>query len=128
MDLKILLSRTLRWGVSIACLTALVGGVLYLLREGGKPFDVELYRHFSYAAEKSDSYTTLSGIWAGFTSFTAVGWIQMGVLFLILTPILRIVISLFDFVTERDWLYAAITAVVLAVILVNLLGGDKIVG
>lgn len=125
MDLKILLSRTLRWGVSLACLTAMVGGVIYLLREGGQPFDVELYRHFSYDAVQPESYTTLSGIWAGFTSFTAVGWIQMGVLLLILTPILRIVISLFDFVTEHDWLYAAITAVVLAVIVMNSIGGDK---
>ena len=128
MDLKILLSRTLRWGVSIACLTAFVGGVLYLVREGGKPFSLNVYRHFSYDGNQPDSYTTLSGIWEGFTHFTAVGWIQTGVLILILTPILRIVISLFDFVSERDWLYAAITAVVLAVIITNSVCGSTFVG
>lgn len=128
IDLKILLSRTLRWGVSIACLVSFVGGVIYLSREGGKTFSISDYRHFSYAADQPDTYTTLSGIWEGFTQFTAVGWIQTGVLILILTPILRVVISFFDFMVQRDWLYAAITATVLAVILFNSLGGDTIVG
>ena len=127
MDLKILLSRTLRWGVSIACLISFIGGVIYLTHEGGKPFSLSVYRDFSYAAEQPDSYTTLSGIWEGFTQMTAVGWIQTGVLLLILTPILRVVISFFDFLFQRDWLYAVITAIVLAVILFNSLGGDTLV-
>lgn len=124
MELKTILSRTLRWGVSLASLTALAGGVLWLVREGGAPFEADLYRHFSYAAEKPDSYTTLHGIWAGLTGFTAEGWIQTGVLILILTPILRIVVSLYEFVAERDWLYAVISAVVLAVILANSFAGE----
>ena len=40
-----------------------------------------------------------------------------------MTPIMRVVLSLVDFVQERDWLYAAITAVVLAIIIVNSIGG-----
>ena len=47
----------------------------------------------------------------------------MGVIVLILTPILRVVLSLFDFLRERDWLYSIITAIVLAVILCNSVGG-----
>ena len=127
MDLKILLSKTLRTGVSLACLTAFVGGVLYLVREGGKPFSLSVYQYFSYDAHQPASYTTWTGIWEGFTQFTAVGWIQMGVLLLILTPILRIVISLVEFLSEHDWLYAAITATVLTVILFNSVGGDTFV-
>ena len=122
MELKILLSRALRIGVTLACLVAAVGGILYLCSEGGKPFDLSEYQNFSYAADHPDSYTTLGGIWEGFTHFTAVGWIQTGVLILILTPVVRVLLSLFEFVTEHDWLYAVITAVVLAVILFNSLG------
>ena len=55
--------------------------------------------------------------------FTAIGWIQTGVLILLLTPVLRVLLSLFDFLRERDWLYAFITAVVLAVIISNSLEG-----
>ena len=55
--------------------------------------------------------------------FTAVGWIQLGVVVLLLTPVMRVALSLVDFVKERDWLYAFITAVVLSVIIVNSIGG-----
>ena len=39
------------------------------------------------------------------------------------TPIARVVLSLFDFIVEQDWLYVAITAIVLTVIISNSLGG-----
>ena len=77
------------------------------------------YQNFSYEAPHPAEYTTLPGILQGFCQFTAIGWIQTGVLLLILTPILRVLLSFFDFVKERDWLYAAITAAVLAVIISN---------
>lgn len=119
MDIQLLISRTLRWGVTIASLVAFVGGILYLSQHGSEPFDLAQYRQFSYAAAHSADYTTLPGILQGFSRFTAVGWIQTGVLVLILTPILRVLLSFFDFLKERDWLYAAITALVLAVIVSN---------
>ncbi len=125
MDIQLLISRTLRWGVSVATLVAFVGGTLYLLHHGGEAFDLEEYRNFSYDAPHAAEYTTLRGILDGFWAFTPVGWIQTGVLLLILTPILRVALSLVDFLKERDWLYAFITAVVLAVIVANSLGGIK---
>ena len=69
------------------------------------------------------AYTTLEGIFSGVVGFTAVGWIQFGVVVLLLTPVMRVALSLVDFVKERDWLYAFITAVVLSVIIVNSIGG-----
>ena len=59
----------------------------------------------------------------GVAAFDAYSCIQLGVVALILTPILRVVLSLLDFTLERDWLYAGITATVLAVIVVNSIGG-----
>lgn len=131
MDIQLLISRTLRWGVSIACLIAFVGGVLYLVCHGGEAFDLAQYQNFSYTDTRAvdyttlTDYTTLDGIFSGFKNFTAVGWIQTGVLVLILTPIMRVALSLIDFLKERDWLYALITAVVLAVIISNSLEGVK---
>ena len=119
IDMQLLLSRTLRWGVGISCVVAFVGGLLYLLHCGNDPFCLADYRRFSYATAADPSYTSLPAILGGFLDFTPVGWIQAGVLLLILTPILRVVLSFFSFVEERDWLYAAITAVVLAVIISN---------
>ena len=45
--------------------------------------------------------------------------IQLGVVALLLTPIMRVVLSLFDFLKQKDWLYVAITAFVLGVIVMN---------
>lgn len=125
-DMQQLIGNTLRIGVSLACLVAFIGGIIYLVKHGGETFSFDDYRNFSYSqAEQHTDYTTLSGILAGLTSFSAIGWIQTGVLILILTPIMRVLLSLVDFVKERDWLYAIITAIVLAVIISNSLGGIK---
>lgn len=118
-DIQLLIARTLRIGVSLACLVAFIGGAMYLVAHGGESFDIARYQDFSYTDAHSATYTTLSGILSGFASFTAVGWIQTGVIVLLLTPIFRVLLSFFDFLRERDWLYAGITAVVLGVILVN---------
>ena len=114
-----MIAHTLRWGVSIACALAVVGGAIYLFQHGGEP--MKDYSHFSYDAQPEgyEQYTTLGGILRGVASFTAYGWIQLGVVALLLTPVVRVLLSLLDFVKQRDWLYAAITAAVLAVILAN---------
>ena len=121
-DLQQIIGNTLRWGVTIACTIAAIGGVIYLSRHGSEPLPNYTTFDPATAAAQTD-YTTLSGIWEGVTTGHGRSFIQLGVLALILTPITRVVLSLFDFLQERDWLYAAITAVVLAVIISNSIGG-----
>lgn len=121
-DLQQLIGNTLRWGVTIACTLAAIGGVVYLSRHGGEPLPDYTSFDPASAAGQTD-YTTLSGIWQGVMTGHGRSCIQLGVLALILTPIMRVVLSLFDFVLEHDWLYSAITAVVLAVIISNSIGG-----
>lgn len=120
-DIQQLIGNTLRWGVSIACLIAFFGGVIYLFQHGSEP--VPDYTRFDYDTPHPANYTTLTGIVQGVCAFAAPSWIQLGVVALLLTPILRVVFSLIDFLQERDWLYAAITATVLAVIISNSISG-----
>lgn len=116
-DIKQLIGNTLRIGVFTACFIALIGGIIYLWKHGADPMPD--YSHFSYSDAHPEAYTTLGGIWAGILDMNAYSWIQAGVIALLLTPILRVTLSLFDFLRERDWLYAFITAVVLAIIISN---------
>lgn len=116
-QLELLIAQVLRWGVSIACFIALVGGALYLSRHGSEPMPD--YSTFSYEAAHPAEYTTLDGILAGIRAMNASSWIQMGVIALLLTPILRVALSLVDFLAKRDWLYAFITSIVLAIIIGN---------
>ena len=120
-DIQQLIGNTLRWGVSIACFIAFIGGVIYLFQHGGDAMPD--YTHFDYDESHPEAYTTLSGIWEGLLSLQSQSWIQLGVIALILTPILRVAFSLIDFLQEHDWLYAIITAVVLSIIIFNSIGG-----
>ena len=125
-DMQQLIGNTLRIGVTLACIIAFIGGIIYLTSHGSEAFNIETYRNFEYGhAEAHAEYTTLTGIWQGLTSGTAFGWIQTGVIILLLTPIMRVLLSLLDFIKQHDWLYAVITAVVLGVIISNSLGGLK---
>ena len=123
LDLQLLIARTLRWGVATAATIAAIGGIIYLVQHGSDPMPD--YQTFSYddPAFHPADYTTPEGIWEGIVSMNSRSWVQTGVIVLILTPILRVVLSLFDFLRERDWLYSIITAIVLAVIISNSIGG-----
>lgn len=113
-----LIGNTLRIGVFAACIIALLGGIYYLATTSGHP--VPDYTTFHKGAV---SYTTFEGIVRGAFSLSATEWMQLGVVVLMLTPIMRVVLSLIDFSIQRDWLYVAITAIVLVVIIVNSLVG-----
>ncbi len=48
---------------------------------------------------------------------------RVGLLVLLLTPVARVVASVFEYVHERDWLFALMTLIVLVIILGSLLAG-----
>jgi uncharacterized membrane protein len=66
------------------------------------------------------SLRSLSGIILGAASLRAEWIIAAGLLLLIATPIARVAVLLAVFLRERDRLYVAVSAVVLAVLLLSL--------
>jgi len=48
---------------------------------------------------------------------------QAGLFVLLLTPVARIVASVFEYTRDRDWLFASLTFVVLAIVVGSLLVG-----
>lgn len=56
----------------------------------------------------------------------AKGIIELGVMVLIATPILRIFFSLIGFILEKDRLYIGITLIVLLVMMFSIFGGLKV--
>ena len=47
--------------------------------------------------------------------------VRFGLLILIATPVARVVLSIFAFALERDWVYVGIAALVLAILLYGLI-------
>lgn len=119
-DVEQLVGQMLITGVITASIVVLVGGILYLSRNGGG--NVPDYKVF---AGEGDGYTTFSGIFRGAFQLSTKEIIQLGVLVLIATPILRVACSLFAFILERDKLYVLITLIVLGIIMFSIFGGIK---
>lgn len=120
-DIEKLIGYLLRYGVITASLIVFIGGIIYLHQ----------YQHSSIPAYhtfvgEQAGFTTISQIMSGVGSFNAKGIIQLGVLVLIATPILRIFFSLIGFILEKDRLYILITFVVLSVMMFSIFGGLKV--
>lgn len=66
---------------------------------------------------------TLSGIFTSASHMHSRGFIQLGIVLLIATPIARVVFSAWAFAAQRDYTYVVVTLIVLAVLLYSLLTG-----
>ena len=76
-------------------------------------------RHRALATAAPD----ISGVWARIEALRPSGFLALGILILIATPILRVLGSFVVFLYERDWRYAGVTLIVLLVLAASLLLG-----
>lgn len=112
-----IIGNLLRAGVLAAAAVALVGGVIVLIRHGSRLAD-----YASFTGEAAE-FTSIGGIVRGVLALDSRALVQLGLVLLIATPILRVIFSLVAFVIQRDRLYVIISAIVLAVLLFSLLFG-----
>ena len=109
----------LRTGVLIAAFFVLTGGVLYLMRQNG-PIPNDHVFH-----GEPEELRSVSGVVHAALALRGEGLIQFGLLILIATPIARVAFSLFAFLYQKDWVYVAVTLVVLGLLLYSLLGSHR---
>jgi uncharacterized membrane protein len=114
--IEVIVGHLLRIGVIVSGTIVLWGACVYLFRHAHEPADYRIFR-----GEPSD-FRTIPGIIDSVLNGRGRGWIQLGLLFLIATPIARVVFCVVGFALERDRLYIVFTAIVLAVLLYSLLG------
>jgi uncharacterized membrane protein len=114
--LKEAVSRILLFGVVLAALTVLVGGLLFLARHPHKTAD---YRDFNQAAPYARD---LAGIARNVLALKSYGIIQLGLLLLIATPVARVAFSVAAFAAGKDVKYLLLTLAVLGVLLGSIAG------
>jgi len=107
-DLNRLIFHVLRGGVVVSVALLLFGFVLGGLT--GHPLPVHT--------------TSLRDLSLELFKFNPDGYLSLGVLLLIFTPMVRVFLSLIAFAEERDWTYVLLTGIVFA----NLLVGVILVG
>jgi uncharacterized membrane protein len=114
--IEIMIGNLLRAGVLIAAAVVVIGAVIYLSQYALQPANFSVFRGEAAALR------TLPAIVRGAMHLHGKSVIQFGLLLLIATPIARVVFSVIGFADEHDYLYVALTLIVLAVLLYSLIG------
>lgn len=108
---EVVVSKWLRVGVLASAAVILTGLLLFLISgDSGYP-------------EKTFP-TSLAGIYSGLLSLKSYAIILTGLIMLIVTPVLRVFISIFVFLHERDYLYVGITIVVFLILVASFFIGS----
>ena len=109
-DVEILIGQILRIGVIISALVILFGLILLMLTQtSGYPGNV--------FPDKP------SVILQGVIALKPFAVMMFGIFLLILTPVLRVVVSIYAFAKESDYLYVVITTIVLIILAVSMVVG-----
>ena len=114
--IEIILGNLLRAGVLLSAAIVLCGAGVYLWYHGREHADYRVFR-----GEPSE-FRTIPGVIESVMSTRGRGLIQLGLLFLIATPIARVCFSVVGFAIERDRLYVIFTLIVLIILLYSFLG------
>ena len=114
--MELALAMLLRAGVLLAAALVLAGGLLYLVRDGG------LRPHYGQFTGEPGNLQHPGGVLTAALHLQPLGLIQLGVLVLLVTPVVRVAFSLLAFAREKDLTYVGMTAVVLLVLVLSLLG------
>lgn len=97
-------------GVLLSAITVVVGGFVFLWRHGSSPVHYRIFR-----GEPSD-LKTLSGIWADAARGSGRGIIQCGLLLLVGVQLVRVALTGFLFLINRDRAFVVITTLVLGLL------------
>ncbi|AYD40776.1 DUF1634 domain-containing protein [Clostridium fermenticellae] len=112
-EVELIIGKSLRVGVVLSAAIIIVGLFKFLVT-GNSGYSGNYYP------------TTIPDIFKGFISFKAYGIMLTGLYILILTPVVRVAVSIFVFLKENDYLYVKITLFVLAILLFSLTMGKSL--
>lgn len=112
-----IIGTLLRAGLALATALVAAGGVVYLVRHGHEA------PHYGWFHGVPEPLRRIGGIVEMAHDLFGRGFIQLGLLVLLATPVARVAFSVLAFVKQRDPLYVGVTVFVLAVLLASILGG-----
>lgn len=111
-----IIGNLLRIGVLTTALMVFIGGVIYIYHHG---LQLAEYKVFKPVPPELSS---VKGIVKSALAWRGRGFIQLGLLLLIATPIARVIFSIWAFARQRDTVYVVITCIVLTILLYSLSG------
>lgn len=116
-DMQLIIGWILRIGVIASMTIVAIGGIFFVYRHGHSIPDYSTFRRVP------DFISSPKGILEGVIHFKGQAVIQLGIMLLIATPVLRVIFSAIGFILERDRLYTFISLLVLLIIIMSAITG-----
>jgi uncharacterized membrane protein len=113
--MEVMMGRLLQVGVGLATVVVLAGAAIYLISRHSQLAD---YRVF---VSEPEALRDPGQLRMQLAHGDSAALIQLGVLLLIATPVARVIFAVVAFLVERDWLYVAISLIVLVVLTFGLI-------
>lgn len=114
-DFQNIIGNLLRYGVWTSLSVAFIGGIIYLIHHGN---EIENYSIFK--ENDKNIFEVITSICNGVIEGRGDSIIFFGIILLFLTPIFRVLLSLFSFLLEKDYLYVLITTIVIGIIILSI--------
>jgi uncharacterized membrane protein len=114
---KALIGKTVIVAVLATAFIVAAGGIMYLVRHGAAGV------HYGVFAGEPTDLRTLRGVLADALRLSGRGVIQLGLIVLVGAQVVRVALTMWLFVAQKNRAFVAISAVVLAVLLYSLLSG-----
>ncbi|MFA5326703.1 MAG: DUF1634 domain-containing protein [Prolixibacteraceae bacterium] len=110
-SIEVILGNLLRIGVVSAGSVVILGAVLFLVRHG---LEIPSYHVFK---PDNFNFSDFRDLYNGIIAFRSVSIMELGILLLIATPVLRVLFSVFAFAYEKDYMYVVFAGIVLLVLI-----------
>lgn len=117
VDLNRSVGNLLRLGVILSVITSLIGFIKLFL-EGFK-----MPKKYTSLDMGSSSEKVWGQFWDSLCKGEGMAIIQLGILLLIFTPLMRIIFALIGYLKEKDYVYVVISSIVLAIMAVSFFTG-----
>ncbi|SRR5581483_3968442 len=115
--IELFIGNLLRGCVIATVIVVIFGAVLFI------PSAYSVHPAYHTFRGEPAAFRSVGGVLALAFTGDAKAIIEAGMLLLILTPILRVAVSVFAFLYEKDYLYVVLTLIVLGLLLFSLSGG-----
>jgi len=114
-DFQTIIGNLLRYGVWISLSVAFIGGIVYLIHNGNQIEDYSVFKE-----NDRNIFEVIAAVYNGAIQGNGESLIFTGIVLLFLTPVLRVLLSLFSFLLEKDYLYVGITLIVIMIIIISI--------
>jgi uncharacterized membrane protein len=116
-DMELLLGQVLRAGTLISMSIVFFGGIIYLYKHGHTPANYTVFTGIP------DFLQHFNSLFSSAFALQGQAIVQLGIILLIATPVMRVFFSAIGFVLERDYMYVGISLLVLFIIFSSMLSG-----